>query len=46
MTRSCSTTGTGASGEKVDVLAMIALFYATIGFDGKMHRPRFLVVRR
>jgi hypothetical protein len=36
--------GTGASGETIDVLASIALFCATVGFDGKMHRPRFLVL--
>lgn len=36
--------GTGASGEKLDVMAQIALFKATVGFSGKIHRPRFLVL--
>lgn len=36
--------GTGASGEKREVLAQIALFRATTGFLGKTHRPHFLVL--
>lgn len=36
--------GTGASGEKREVLADIELFKATVGYYGKVHRPNFLVV--
>ncbi len=36
--------GTGASGEKREVLAQIELFKVTVGFHGKIHRPRFLVL--
>lgn len=36
--------GTGASGDKTDVLAQIELFKTTVGFYGKIHRPRFLVL--
>ncbi|HFA49696.1 MAG TPA: hypothetical protein ENJ95_11860 [Bacteroidetes bacterium] len=36
--------GTGASGEKREVLAQIEWFKATVGFYGKIHRPRFLLV--
>jgi hypothetical protein len=36
--------GTGASGEKIDVLAQIELFKRTTGFFGKIHRPMFLLL--
>ena len=36
--------GTGASGEKREVLADIALFEACVGYYGKIHRPSYLVV--
>ena len=36
--------GTGASGEKREVLAQIEWFKATVGFYGKIHRPRFLLL--
>jgi nucleoid-associated protein YgaU len=36
--------GTGASGPKVDVILQVALFRATVGFSGSVHRPRFLVL--
>jgi len=36
--------GTGASGLKIEVLAQIELFKLTVGFSGKMHRSRFLVL--
>ncbi len=36
--------GTGASGEKREVLAEIALFQACVGYYGKIHRPSYLVV--
>jgi hypothetical protein len=36
--------GTGAAGEKIEVLVMLELFKATVGFFGKIHRPRFLVL--
>jgi hypothetical protein len=36
--------GTGANGEKREVLAQIELFKLTVSFYGKIHRPRFLVL--
>jgi nucleoid-associated protein YgaU len=36
--------GTGADGGINDVLAQIELFKLTVGFSGKIHRPRFLVL--
>lgn len=36
--------GTGAGGDKREVLLQIELFKLTIGFSGKIHRPRFLVL--
>jgi len=36
--------GTGASSLKIEVLAQIELFKLTVGFSGKSHRPRFLVL--
>lgn len=36
--------GTGASGEKKEVLLEIELFKATVGFFGPIHRPRFLML--
>jgi hypothetical protein len=36
--------GTGASGPKLEVLAMVELFRQTVGFSGRIHRPRFLVL--
>lgn len=36
--------GTGAAGLKIPVIAQIELFKLTIGFSGKIHRPRFLVL--
>ncbi|MCX2743872.1 hypothetical protein OO013_08345 [Mangrovivirga sp. M17] len=36
--------GTGATGEKKEVLAQIELFKATVGFFGPIHRPRFLML--
>ncbi len=34
--------GTGATGEKRDVIKEIKLFEGTVGFSGQIHRPRFL----
>lgn len=36
--------GTGATGASIPVLGQIALFRATVGFIGEIHRPRFLVI--
>ncbi len=36
--------GTGASGEKIDVLDQIELFKRTTGYFGKIHRPMFLLL--
>jgi nucleoid-associated protein YgaU len=36
--------GSGATGEKREVLLQIELFRATAGFSGTIHRPRFLVL--
>ncbi len=36
--------GTGAGGTQIEVLAQIELFKLTVGFSGKIHRPRFLVL--
>ena len=36
--------GTGATGEQQDVLEQVELFKETVGFSGKIHRPRFLVL--
>ncbi len=36
--------GTGAAGDKVEVLAHIELFKLTTGFSGVIHRPNFLVI--
>jgi hypothetical protein len=35
---------TGASGPKIEVVLQVALFRATVGFSGSVHRPRFLVL--
>lgn len=37
--------GTGAAGIRVDVMAMLTAFKATIGFYGDIHRPRFLLLQ-
>ena len=37
--------GTGASGLKLDVTLQVELFKLTVGFSGKAHRPRFLVIQ-
>ncbi|NLE61584.1 MAG: LysM peptidoglycan-binding domain-containing protein [Planctomycetes bacterium] len=37
--------GTGAAGDTNDVLAMLVLFKATVGFSGDVHRPRFLLLQ-
>jgi LysM repeat protein len=34
--------GTGAAGEKITVYARIQEFFALVGYDGEIHRPRFL----
>jgi contractile injection system tube protein len=36
--------GTGASGPGLDVILQVLLFRETVGFSGKVHRPRFLVL--
>jgi hypothetical protein len=36
--------GTGAAGDKNDVLLQIELFKKTVGYSGKIHRPPFLVL--
>ena len=36
--------GTGAAGDKQEVLAQIELFKQMAGFSGNIHRPRFLVL--
>ena len=36
--------GTGAAGDRVDVLQKLAEFRLAVGFSGKIHRPRFLVL--
>src|SRR5262245_27021498 len=36
--------GTGASGLPSDVTLQVELFKLTVGFSGKSHRPRFLVI--
>jgi nucleoid-associated protein YgaU len=37
--------GTGASGEKREVLADVILFRATCGFIGDTHRPTYLIIQ-
>ncbi len=34
--------GTGTAGEKIDVYERIRDFFSTVGYDGQIHRPRFL----
>lgn len=34
--------GTGASGEKVEVYDRIQEFFSVVGYDGEIHRPRYL----
>jgi nucleoid-associated protein YgaU len=36
--------GTGAAGEKIEVLVRLELFRRTTGFSGKIHRPKFLLL--
>lgn len=36
--------GTGAAGDKKEVLEQLILFRQTVGFSGKIHRPHFLVL--
>jgi hypothetical protein len=37
--------GTGAAGDKREVLVQIELFKRTVGFSGKIHRPPFLLLQ-
>ena len=36
--------GTGTGGEKINVPDMIRKFFSVMGYDGKIHRPRYLQV--
>jgi len=36
--------GTGVSGEKINVPEKINEFFSVIGYDGKIHRPRYLQI--
>ncbi len=36
--------GTGVSGEKIDVVDKIEEFFSVVGYDGDIHRPRYLQV--
>jgi Contractile injection system tube protein len=36
--------GTGAAGEKADVPAKVKEFFDVVGYDGNIHRPRYLQV--
>ncbi|OPY69810.1 MAG: hypothetical protein A4E57_00944 [Syntrophorhabdaceae bacterium PtaU1.Bin034] len=36
--------GTGVAGERIDVSEKVAEFFTTVGYDGDIHRPRYLQV--